>query len=69
MKDVTLICVFLFLQFYIGEGMDPEAAIMLLNYREDGVTPFFTVFKRAVKSTKVVSATLHRLSLACEYVC
>ncbi|GJJ69285.1 hypothetical protein EMPS_01631 [Entomortierella parvispora] len=40
-------------EFYIGEGMDPEATIMLLNYREDGVTPYFTVFKRAVKTTKV----------------
>jgi len=52
--------------------MDPEAAIMLLNYREDGVTPYFTVFKRAVKSTKVVSAALRRfipLSSTCEYVC
>ena len=35
--------------------MDPDAAVMLLNYREDGVTPYFTVFKRAVKKEKVVS--------------
>ncbi|KAG0056737.1 Ribosome associating protein [Gryganskiella cystojenkinii] len=40
-------------EFYIGENMDPDAAVMLLNYREDGVTPYFTVFKRAVKEEKV----------------
>ncbi|KAG0380237.1 hypothetical protein BGX24_009468 [Mortierella sp. AD032] len=40
-------------EFYTGESMNPDGAIMLLNYREDGVTPYFTVFKHAVKSMKV----------------
>ncbi|KAF9092715.1 hypothetical protein BGX23_003978 [Mortierella sp. AD031] len=40
-------------EFYIGESMNPDGAVMLLNYREDGVTPFFTVFKHAVKTMKV----------------
>ncbi|KAG0297320.1 Ribosome associating protein [Dissophora globulifera] len=40
-------------EFYTGESMNPDGAIMLLNYREDGTTPFFTVFKHAVKSMKV----------------
>jgi len=40
-------------EFYVGESMNPDGAVMLLNYREDGVTPFFTVFKHAVKSMKV----------------
>ncbi|KAF9957866.1 Ribosome associating protein [Mortierella alpina] len=40
-------------EFYTGESMDPAGAIMLLNYREDGITPYFTVFKHAVKSMKV----------------
>ncbi|KAF9132402.1 hypothetical protein BGW39_000190 [Mortierella sp. 14UC] len=40
-------------EFYTGESMNPDGAIMLLNYREDGVTPYFTVFKHAVKSVKV----------------
>ena len=35
--------------------MNPDGAIMLLNYREDGTTPFFTVYKAAVKTMKVVS--------------
>ncbi|KAG0002162.1 hypothetical protein BGZ79_003484 [Entomortierella chlamydospora] len=41
-------------EFYTGESMNPEGAIMLLNYREDGTTPYFTVFKHAVKTMKVV---------------
>jgi len=40
-------------EFYVGESMNPEGAVMLLNYREDGVTPYFTVFKHAVKTMKV----------------
>ncbi|KAG0072658.1 Ribosome associating protein [Linnemannia elongata] len=40
-------------EFYVGESMNPDGAVMLLNYREDGVTPFFTVFKHAVKTMKV----------------
>ncbi|KAF9542464.1 Ribosome associating protein [Mortierella hygrophila] len=40
-------------EFYVGESMNPDGAVMLLNYREDGVTPFFTVYKHAVKSVKV----------------
>ncbi|KAG0197827.1 hypothetical protein BGX28_008660 [Mortierella sp. GBA30] len=40
-------------EFYTGESMNPDGAVMLLNYREDGVTPYFTVFKHAVKTIKV----------------
>ncbi|KAF9904760.1 hypothetical protein EC991_002330 [Linnemannia zychae] len=40
-------------EFYTGESMNPDGAIMLLNYREDGVTPFFTVYKHSVKTMKV----------------
>ncbi|KAK3819953.1 MAG: translationally controlled tumor protein [Benniella sp.] len=40
-------------EFYTGESLDPEGALMLLNYREDGVTPFFTVFKHGLKERKV----------------
>ncbi|KAF9360190.1 hypothetical protein BGX34_007903 [Mortierella sp. NVP85] len=42
-------------EFYIGESLNPEGAVMLLNYREDGVTPYFTVFKHGLKERKVVS--------------
>ncbi|KAK8866038.1 hypothetical protein IAR55_001189 [Kwoniella newhampshirensis] len=40
-------------EFYIGEGMDPEGMVALLNYREDGVTPYFTLWKDGVKEVKI----------------
>ena len=40
-------------EFYVGESMDPEGMVCLLNYREDGVTPFFTVFKDGLKIEKL----------------
>ncbi|KAF9425521.1 hypothetical protein BGZ94_007461 [Podila epigama] len=40
-------------EFYIGESMNPDGGLLFLNYREDGVTPYFTVFKHAVKTMKV----------------
>jgi len=39
-------------QFYTGENMDPEAGIVLGNYREDGVTPYFWYFKHGLKEEK-----------------
>ncbi|KAJ3376926.1 hypothetical protein HDU92_008808 [Lobulomyces angularis] len=40
-------------EFYVGESMSTDGMVLLLNYREDGVTPFFTVFKDGVKAEKV----------------
>ncbi|KAI1308441.1 hypothetical protein EDD11_004264, partial [Mortierella claussenii] len=40
-------------EFFVGESMNPEGAVLLLNYREDGTTPYFTVFKDGLKSRKV----------------
>ncbi|KAJ2727120.1 hypothetical protein GGI07_000004 [Coemansia sp. Benny D115] len=40
-------------EFYTGESMDPDGMVALLNYREDGVTPYFTFFKAGVKSMKL----------------
>ncbi|KAI9783052.1 MAG: hypothetical protein M1839_004221 [Geoglossum umbratile] len=39
--------------FYIGESMNPEGMVILLNYREDGVTPFFTIWKHGLTEMKV----------------
>ncbi|KAJ2777210.1 hypothetical protein H4R18_005265 [Coemansia javaensis] len=39
-------------EFYTGESMDPEGMVALLNYREDGVTPYFTFFKDGVQGEK-----------------
>jgi hypothetical protein len=35
-------------EFYTGENMIPEGMVALLNYREDGVTPFFVCFTGSV---------------------
>lgn len=40
-------------EFYTGESMDPDGMIVLLNYREDGVTPFVTVWKHGLSEMKV----------------
>ena len=40
-------------EFYTGESMDPDGMVLLLNYREDGVTPYLTVWKHGVKGEKV----------------
>lgn len=35
--------------------MDPDGMVALLNYREDGVTPYFTFFKDGLAVEKLVS--------------
>ena len=40
-------------EFFIGESMDPDGMVILLNYREDGVTPFVTVWKHGLTEMKV----------------
>lgn len=39
--------------FYVGESMDPDGMVVLMNYREDGTTPFITVWKHGLKEEKV----------------
>jgi len=39
--------------FYVGESMDTDGMVCLLNYREDGVTPFLTVWKHGLSAMKV----------------
>jgi Translationally controlled tumour protein len=41
-------------EFYTGDKMDPDAMVVLLNYREDGTTPFLVFFKDGLKVEKVV---------------
>lgn len=38
--------------FYTGESMNPEGMVVLMNYREDGMTPYFVLFKDGVKEVK-----------------
>jgi len=40
-------------EFYTGESMNPDGMIALLNYREDGITPYFTFWKDGLKETKL----------------
>ncbi|KAH9943445.1 translationally controlled tumor-associated [Epithele typhae] len=40
-------------EFYVGENMSPDGMVALLNYREDGVTPYFTFWKDGLKQTKL----------------
>ncbi|KAJ2159899.1 hypothetical protein GGF46_002681 [Coemansia sp. RSA 552] len=40
-------------EFYVGEGMDPDGMVALLNYREDGVTPYFSFFMDGLKEEKL----------------
>lgn len=39
--------------FYTGESMDPDAMVVLLNYREDGTTPYVAIWKHGVKEQKI----------------
>ncbi|KAL9611069.1 MAG: hypothetical protein Q9167_004281 [Letrouitia subvulpina] len=39
--------------FYVGESMDPDGMVVLLNYREDGITPYVTIWKYGLKEEKV----------------
>ncbi|WXC56968.1 hypothetical protein SNK03_002896 [Fusarium graminearum] len=51
-KD-TILPKFKDFEFYTGESMDPDGMVVLLNYREDGVTPYTIFWKHGLKETKV----------------
>ncbi|XP_062258571.1 translationally-controlled tumor protein homolog [Platichthys flesus] len=39
-------------EFYTGESMNPEGMVALLDYREDGITPFMLFFKDGLEIEK-----------------
>lgn len=39
--------------FYTGESMDPDGMVVLLNYREDGMTPYMIIWKYGLTEMKV----------------
>jgi len=39
-------------EFYVGESMDPDGMVILLNYRDDGITPFMTFWKDGLDEKK-----------------
>jgi len=40
-------------EFYTGESMNPDGMVVLLNYREDGTTPYVIVWKHGLTEMKV----------------
>jgi hypothetical protein len=40
-------------EFYTGESMNPDGMVILLNYREDGTTPYIICWKDGLKGMKV----------------
>jgi len=40
-------------EFFTGSEMNPDGMIALLNYREDGITPYLTFWKDGLKVTKL----------------
>jgi hypothetical protein len=57
--------------FYVGESMDPDGMVALLNYREDGVTPYMIFWKdglKEVSSGKASSARFYMLMTDCCYL-
>merc|ERR1712225_69517 len=40
-------------QFFTGESMNPDGMVVLMNYREDGVTPYMVFWKDGLKEVKL----------------
>lgn len=43
------------MQFFTGESMNAEGMVGLLDFREDGITPFMIFFKDGLEEEKCVS--------------
>ncbi|ODV90841.1 hypothetical protein CANCADRAFT_111455 [Tortispora caseinolytica NRRL Y-17796] len=39
--------------FYTGESMDPDGMVVLLNYREDGITPYCIFWRHGLTEEKL----------------
>lgn len=39
--------------FYIGESLEEDSMFVLVDYREDGITPYATIWKDGLKEYKV----------------
>lgn len=39
--------------FYTGESMEEGTMMVLVNFREDGITPFATIWKHGLEEYKV----------------
>ena len=41
-------------EFFTGESMNPDGMVALMNYREDGMTPYFIFIKAGLEEEKYV---------------
>uniref|UniRef100_UPI00358DE71B translationally-controlled tumor protein n=1 Tax=Myxine glutinosa TaxID=7769 RepID=UPI00358DE71B len=51
-KVINILANFKDYEFYVGESMNCMGSVGLLNYREDGITPFFIFFKDGLEIEK-----------------
>ncbi|KAF4789517.1 Translationally-controlled tumor protein like protein [Turdus rufiventris] len=51
-------------QFFVGENMNPDGMVALLDFREDGVTPYMIFFKDGLEIEKCVSTELKWVNVA-----
>lgn len=51
------------LKFFVGENMNPDGMVALLDFREDGVTPYMIFFKDGLEIEKCVSTNLNRVNV------
>ncbi|GAA5822981.1 hypothetical protein JCM10212_006527 [Sporobolomyces blumeae] len=49
----TIVANFKDYQFFTGESMDPDGMVVLMNYREDGTTPYMIFWKDGLKEVKL----------------
>ncbi|BGP13290.1 hypothetical protein JCM10213_004940 [Rhodosporidiobolus nylandii] len=40
-------------EFFTGESMNPDGMVVLMNYREDGTTPYMVFWKDGLKEVKL----------------
>ena len=61
--DLQILDTFKDWEFFYGEsGMDEGGMVALMNYREDGITPYMLFFKDGIVEEKVVSACVTTIS-------
>ena len=54
-------------QFFIGENTNPDVMVTLLNYHEDGVTPYMIFFKDGLEMENVNKVGSYFGSITCRH--
>lgn len=54
-------------EFYLGESSSDDGMVVLMNYREDGLTPYFIFIKDGLVEEKCVSFNFLKLFLVILY--